>query len=396
MTLHLKYLGGCEPHSCIKERLETLELRDSLRIYYEAFVELCDSDGDRIRNPGCDKLDDTATFLPKSALFEEVKENRAKLLCVFGGQGNTEDLLEELVDLEYTYQPLCRPFLKNVCRNLVNLSHDPAAMEYLSKGFDILHWIDDPNSRPPKQYLFSAAVSLPLVGLIQILNYHITCQILGKAPGQLRKDLTATTGHSQGIVSAAVISMSTTEEELMENTNNALQILFWIGLRSMQECPEVTLDPKIQADSIANGEGVPTPMLAVTNLTLQDLQTQVDISNKFLAQNEKIEISLHNGPRAFVCSGPPKSLYGLNLLLRKLKAGSSLDQSKIPFSERKLKFSTKFLPISSPFHCSYLSKAVDKIMNDFERNNLKLSPSSFSIPVIATDSGRLFGFVFHF
>lgn len=376
LTLHVKFLECREPHACLKELLESMELRDASRIYYEAMAVLKQSDD----------LKDVQTLVVKSALFDEVTAGRAKLLCVFGGQGNTENLLEELLDLDHIYQPLCRPFLKAVCMDLLQAADDPDAKEYLTKGFDILRWIDEPESRPPREYLFSAAVSLPLVGLIQLANYYITSKILGLTPAQLRDVMGATTGHSQGIVSAAVISLSATEAELIANANKALQVLFWIGLRSMQAYPEVTLDPKIQADSLAHSEGMPTPMLAVANLTLDDLQVQVDVSNKFLSGNERIEISLHNGPRAFVCSGPPKSLYGLNLLLRKLKASPELDQTKIPFSERKLKFATKFLPISSPFHCSYLRGAVDQIVADIKRNKLDFN-GVFAVPVISTDSG---------
>ncbi len=197
-------------------------------------------------------------------------------------------------------------------------------------------------------------------------------------------------GHSQGIVAAAVVALSSTEAELVQNTTKALQALFWMGVRAQQAYPETTLSPTILADSLAHAEGRPTPMLAVFNMTLKDLQTQVDVSNRFLAANAKIEISLHNGPRAYVCSGPPKSLYGLNLLLRKIKAPETLNQTKIPFSKRKLKFSTKFLPITSPFHCSYLEPAVDLIAQDISRLGLNFdSKRSFGIPVISTHDGSL-------
>lgn len=376
LTLHNKYLEDLDPHSCIKNKLESMDIQDALRVYYEALVVLK-------RDPGFG----TVFTRAKSALLQEVAAGRAKLLAVFGGQGNTENLLQELVDLDYIYQPLCRPFLKTVAHSLLAAADNPIAKEYMSKGFDVVRWIDDPESRPPKEYLFSAAVSLPLVGLIQLLNYYITFQVLELSPEQMGRSFVGTTGHSQGIISAAVIALSSTEDEFTANTTKALQLLFWIGLRSQQAYPETTLNPKILADSVANGEGVPTPMLSVTNLTLSDLQTQVDVSNRFLSENDKIEIALLNGPRAYVFSGPPKSLYGLNMLLRKLKASSTMDQTKIPFSERKLKFTTRFLPISSPFHCSYLRPAVDAILDDVASRDLGLHGRIFHIPVLSTDSG---------
>ncbi len=314
-------------------------------------------------------------------------------MAVFGGQGNTENLLDELLDLDYIYQPLMRPFLRAVTTCLLEAAQDEDSKDFMTKGFDVVSWIDNAEARPPREYLFAAAVSLPLVGLIQLVNYYLTCRILHLTPGQLAQRWVATTGHSQGIVAAAVVSLSRSEDDLIENSIRALQTLFWIGLRSQQAFPEATLSPTLLADSIAHGEGQPTPMLAIANVPLADLQAHVDISNRFLSPKEQIEIALHNGPRAFVCSGPPKSLYGLNLLLRKVKASTSLDQAKIPFSERRLKFVTKFLPISSPFHCSYLSGAVDAICNDIRRFSLDLAQgstggASFTVPVVATDDGR--------
>lgn len=379
LVLHTKYFGGNDPHSCLK-KLGVLPSAEALRIYYDTYVKLVQ----------CNGIEPEEVSKPNIALFQEVKLGKAKLLAVFGGQGLTEALLEELVELDHVYFSFTRPFLKSVAPSILRAADTPEAREYMSKGFDVVQWIDKPETRPPKEYLFDAAVSLPLVGLVQLLNYYVTFKVLRITPAELRSLFVGACGHSQGIVAAVVISKSRTEQEFVENTVNALQTLFWIGLRSQQVYPETTLSPKILSDSLAHGEGIPTPMLAVANMPLTELQAQVDISNKFLGDGHKIVVSLLNGPRAIVCSGPPKSLYGLNLLLRKLKAPSSLDQTKIPFSERKLRFSTKFLPISSPFHCSYLESAVELILEDVEKNKIGfLKELDLGIPVIRTDTGKL-------
>lgn len=380
ITLHVKYLGRMDPHTCLRQKLEIIELEDALRVYYEALDAL-----DRGGTLGND-------YRPaESALLStEVRDGRAKPLAIFGGQGNTENLMEELVDLDRIYRPLCREFFLRVTSGLQAAAQDPISKDYMALGFDIISWVDNAESRPPRDYLFSAAVCLPLVGLIQLMNYHIMCRILSMSPGALRSRFIGATGHSQGIVAAAVMSLSETEADLVENTKKAIETLFWIGLRAQQAYPVTTLSPTILADSLAHGEGRPTPMLALFGITLASLQTQVDVSNKFLAADQQIEIALHNGPRAFVCSGPPKSLYGLNLLLRKIKADNSLDQTRIPFSDRKIKFNAKFLPISSPFHSSYLEPAVAFIHQDIARLGLNFEVATkFPIPIISTDDSRL-------
>lgn len=165
-------------------------------------------------------------------------------------------------------------------------------------------------------------------------------------------------------------------------------MLFWIGTRAQQEFPSFTLNPAVIEDSISNGEGNPTPMLAVTGLREAQLIKYIKQTNTHLAPKRQIELTLFNGPRSFVCTGPPQSLYGLNLGLRKLKAPSGLDQSRIPYSQRKIKFSSRFLPITARFHSSYLKPTVDTILNDAKNNNLLFNASDLKIPVFATDSGR--------
>ena len=60
-------------------------------------------------------------------------------------------------------------------------------------------------------------------------------------------------------------------------------------------------------------------------------------------------MSLHNGLRTFVVNGPARSLYGLVTSLRKVRAPTALDQSKIPFSQRKPVFSVRFLVVGVPY-----------------------------------------------
>jgi malonyl CoA-acyl carrier protein transacylase len=172
------------------------------------------------------------------------------------------------------------------------------------------------------------------------------------------------------------------------NTEKALGFLFWMGTRAQQAFPPTTLNPTILEDSLNNNEGTPTPMLAVTGLRESQVLKHLEATNAHLGPDRQIEITLLNGPRSFVCTGPPQSLYGLNLSLRKLKAPTGLDQSRIPFSQRKIKFSSRFLPITAPFHSSYLQTAVDTLLRDVERYQLHHDAKDLKIPVYATDSGK--------
>lgn len=169
-------------------------------------------------------------------------------------------------------------------------------------------------------------------------------------------------------------------------------LLFWIGTRAQQVFPPTTLNPTVVEDSISNNEGNPTPMLAVTGLRESQVVKYLQETNSHLAPDRQIEVTLHNGPRSFVCTGPPQSLYGLNLSLRKLKAPTGLDQSRVPFSQRKIKFSSRFLPITAPFHSIYLKSAVPILLADADKYKLRFQAKDLKIPVYATDSGKLFFF----
>ncbi|KAI8973281.1 fatty acid synthase [Mycotypha africana] len=324
----------------------------------------------------------------KSALFEAAARGDAKLFAIFGGQGNIEEYFDELADIWETYHGLVKPFVNRMATVLADYARSPDAKVVHSKGLDVLRWLNDVESRPDVQYLISAPVSLPLIGLAQILQYYVMVRVLNREFSEVRDLFEGTTGHSQGIISSVVISASSTEEEFITNTEKALGLLFWIGTRAQQVFPTTTLNPAILEDSISNNEGNPTPMLAITGLRESQVIKHLKATNAHLAPERQIEITLHNGPRSFVCTGPPQSLYGLNLSLRKLKAPTGLDQSRVPFSQRKIKFSSRFLPITAPFHSVYLKSAVPIILENAEKSGLRFDAKDLKVPVYATDSGK--------
>ncbi|KAJ2757930.1 fatty acid synthase alpha subunit Lsd1, partial [Coemansia nantahalensis] len=133
--------------------------------------------------------------------------------------------------------------------------------------------------------------------------------------------------------------------------------------------------------------GTPGPMLSVSRLRQRDVEKHIDATNCHLPEDRQIALSLINGPRSFVATGHAQSLYGLNLSLRKLKAPAGLDQNRVPFSQRKLQFSTRFLPITAPFHSEYLAAAPEHAMRDIEANGWALDAADLRIEVRSGDNG---------
>ena len=320
-----------------------------------------------------------------SALFRAAEDEEASLYAIFGGQGNIEEYFDELREVYTTYPSFVEKLVEDSAGLLQSLARDPRAEKLYSKGLDIMRWLHHRDSQPDTDYLVSAPVSLPLIGLVQLCHYAVTCKACGLTPGDVRQKFVGTTGHSQGIVTAAAIAAADTWESFEKAATKAITTLFWIGSRSQQAYPRTSLAPSVLQDSTEHGEGNPSPMLSVRDLSRRALQSHIDATNHHLPEDRHIAISLVNSARNFVVTGPPLSLYGLNLRLRKDKAPTGLDQTRIPFTERKVRFVNRFLPITSPFHSVYLKDAYDHIVEDLK--DVEISVKDLGIPVYDTATG---------
>jgi len=327
---------------------------------------------------------------PEPALLSAAAKGKASVFALFGGQGTNEVYFDELQALYDIYKPFIAPYLFSTIQVLQSLAEDEEDTTYYTYGFDIIRWLDDPSLRPSVQYLASVPISFPLIGLTQLVQYLVVCKVAGLTPGELRARISGATGHSQGLVSAVVLAASATFESFIENSCKALKWLFYSGLRGQQAFPVVSVEPNLVQDSVNGGEGVPSPMLSITGLNLHEVESHITKTNAHLPSNSHLHVSLHNGPRAFVITGPARALHGLVNSLRKVRAPSGLDQSKIPFSQRKPVFSVRFLVVGVPYHSAYLSGTTDQLLEDLEEDLWQ--PQDLKISVFNTEDGHYFLF----
>lgn len=325
----------------------------------------------------------------KATLFNSKKNKDTKLVAIFGGQGNTDDFFEELRELYDLYGNLISDIIESVADLLNDLvKTTPGADKVYTQGFDLIDWLQKPEKTPDQDYLLSIPVSCPLIGVIQLVHYALTARLLGFTPGELRDSFKGATGHSQGLVTAIAISEADSWASFSETMNKSISLLFLIGVYCYLTYPKTSLPPYIVEDSIENGEGVPSPMLTISNLTKDQIQSFIDETNSHLPTEKHVVISLVNGARNLVVSGPPQSLYGLNLALRMAKAPAGLNQARVPASDRKLKFTNRFLPISSPFHSHLLVPARAAIVEALTKRNIHFKQSNIKIPVFDTFDGK--------
>lgn len=272
----------------------------------------------------------------------------------------------ELQALYDTYRPLVEPTLAAASHQLTSLAEEAALQgfsSYYLHGLDVLAWLSGRRTKPASSYLGSIPLSLPLIGLTQLIQYLVACRVSGVTPGQFRERIRGATGHSQGIISAVVLATSESYENFQSNLVKALALLFHIGKRGQEAFPELTIEPALIKDAIEGGEGEPTPMLSVTGLAESALEKFIKANNAHLAEGHKVAISLFNGPRNFIVTGPPRSLFGLVGSLRTKRAETGADQTRVPFSKRKPVFTMRFLPVGVPYHSNYLAGATDKVYN---------------------------------
>lgn len=355
-------------------------------------------------------ISDTTPDLPSPPVGRLWKhdEPQKKLVGVFGGQGVNETYWQELVNLHALYSPILQPFLESADQHLQSLSssdHAQASSLYKHHGIKILKWLNKPSSRPPTPYLASCAISLPLIGLVQIAHYITLGGAQGLSPNQLSSQLLGgVTGHSQGVVVAALIagqlpSNKDTWSEFHQSALHAITALFHIGFQGSVAFPQTSLPPKLTGITAEN-EGVPTPMLAVTGLSLDHLQKCIDTVASHLAEdkpaNEPVaQVSLFNGSKAFVVTGHPRALVGLVSALRKSKAEPGLDQSKVPFSKRLPVFSMRFLPIGVPYHSHHLKGCTSRMMRPVAEGGIgqdeqawwEAHKATLGCPVFNTETG---------
>ncbi|KAI5795298.1 acyl transferase domain-containing protein [Peziza echinospora] len=267
-----------------------------------------------------------------SALFRAASDGNAAIYAIFGGQGTIEEYFQELREVYTVYNGIVEEFISVCASTLSKTFPGSKGWKVYSKGLDVMRWLQDEDATPDLTYLVSAPVSLPIIGLVQLAHYYVTC-------------------HSQGIITAAALATATTWESFVKVSQDAL-----------------------------------TPYAWCQDLSIAQVQRHVDATNTHLPEDRHIHISLINGAATVVVTGPPQSLYGLNLSLRKVKAPRDSTKT-VSHSQSAKSDSPPFLPISAPFHSPYLSAAAS-IIDDDLKNITSFSRKQLGIPLYETFEGK--------
>ncbi|KAF9890443.1 hypothetical protein FE257_005848 [Aspergillus nanangensis] len=316
-----------------------------------------------------------------SRFLSNAHNGSVKPFALFNGQG-VETYFDELTDTYEIYQHHVGSVVRLMSDTMMRLAADDRVRDVVPHGLDVETWLRKPESRPGRDYLTTAAVSLPLIGYAQLVQYAVACINLDISPGDLRHCLVGATGHSQGVVIAAFIATADSWDTFCHVACHAIEVLFWIGVRCQQS---LSLPVSLTTGQDASPASY---MLSVKGLARQALNVHVEEINFHLPASRKIHVALVNGPQQFVIAGTPDSLRALDKKLqhRKKSAAQSPSPSKVPFSQRQTSIVTRFLSIAAPFHSPYLEEAARQGKKDL--SSFVLRGEDLAIPVFHTATSR--------
>ncbi|KAI8318483.1 hypothetical protein GQ54DRAFT_237194, partial [Martensiomyces pterosporus] len=194
-----------------------------------------------------------------------------------------------------------------------------------------------PESQPDSEYLLTVPVSIPAVGLIQLMQVMVAFKTLGLSPGELAKPFKVATGHSQGIAIATALSQVTDEESFYTISEKVLGLLMLTGVVPQMEYPPVHFSREF-IEGVASSADQLYPMVSVQGVSRQVLESFIAKFNSFQKNKHlSVFLSLVNAYDQFIVSGELKSVVQFVKLVRSKSAPLDEDQSHIPFSQRKPK-----------------------------------------------------------
>ncbi|KAL3435967.1 acyl transferase domain-containing protein [Aspergillus tetrazonus] len=369
-AFNLEFLGnGSEIHSVIADLTPIPKQRQRwLGIYYR-FVEASDDKGAEI---------------PLSSIFQHARTNEFQLMAVFGGQGEcSRTCLNEFAELYSSYEPMLRRLVGVIGPCLYNLStRDEYSSYYRNQPLDLKAWITDENNVPDLGFVASAPVSVPVIGALSLARYCVTCHITGCNPGLMRSMLRTATGHSQGLLAAIVVAVSDSWDSFYQATEEVIELLFRLGWECHHAAP-CSMVPAANYVDVGGANG-PSYMLSLRGLKRQETEATLDHVNASLPEDKRLYLALVNAYDQFVIAGPVASLLRLESYLVGITS-KDIDQSRIPFRDRKPFIQHSFLPVSTPFHTPYLTRAAARVKNQFAARPIRTR--RLAIPVYHTHTG---------
>ncbi|WP_061232212.1 ACP S-malonyltransferase [Leptospira noguchii] len=303
--------------------------------------------------------------------LNQVKASGGKLFLQFGGQGSP--FLKEISKL-YDSEPSLKEFFdvsfKAIAEEVPKLDK-----KIIYSGYDFESWVKNPDSAPEENYLCSAPVSIVGIFLAQMGNY-VTFTNKGFPVSELISNSIGATGHSQGVISSALIALGKEGSDFYSAFSKFLKFVLYIGYRAQELVGTYNPSETLLKANEEVGDKQPAPMVAVIGYSQKELEDRVKQTNNSLglSGSKAIYVSLYNTPDSNIVSGSPESL----LEFRK--------QFKSEMDEKKVKF--VYLRTTAPFHSPHMEDTNKTIPSDMEKIGFNFKGSDLKIPVYSIFDGR--------
>jgi malonyl CoA-acyl carrier protein transacylase len=306
--------------------------------------------------------------------LQESKQNGKKFFLQFGGQGSP--YLKEVSKL-YKEEPSLKEFFETAFTTLNKIEQELTKSDsLLSEGLDLKSWIENPDSAPSEDYQIRGSVSVSMIFVTQVANYHLLT-LKGYPTEELLSNTAGLTGHSQGIVGAALVGMGKSGNDFYKTFSDYLRFIFFLGYRAQEMYPSFTVEEEILKGNSEIGDKSPAPMVACIGYNKEELETRIKQTNEELnlQGQDRLNISLYNTPDSMIISAKPSSL----LLFRK--------KFKAEMDERKAKF--VYLKATAPFHSPFMDGSWEKFQTDLSsRVNFPYTSSDLKVPLYSIFDGR--------
>ncbi|KAL4898957.1 putative sterigmatocystin biosynthesis fatty acid synthase subunit beta [Aspergillus multicolor] len=329
------------------------------------------------------------------AFHRAIDSGQLQPYACFGGQGSSNLTgLDDLIHISRAYvhlAPIQTLITSSAQRleSLAALSH--RSLFFAARGFRLQTWLEDGVApAPAPEELALSPYSFPINTLLSLVHYAITAHSLHIEPDQLRDRLHGSLGHSQGVFAAAAIATSHGGEGWQgfhKAADLAIQLSFWVGLESHFAASGSTLSADEVTDCMDCDEGAPSPLLNIVGLGVENVKHLTQTLNHEAEDGNRTYLALINGRKKCVVAGAPHSLRRVSMTLRSMRAPPSLDQSRIPFSQRRPVIDVEFLPVSAPYHSPILASVEACVMEAIKGSDLRLVGENLAIPVYCQVDG---------
>jgi malonyl CoA-acyl carrier protein transacylase len=304
-------------------------------------------------------------------ILSSLSSSGNKAFLQFGGQGSP--WIKELSKLstEADLAPLFNLTYQLIEENMKRVGTLP---QY-DQGFDLRAWLSNPDSAPDEDYLCRACISVPAIFITQVSNYLLLTK-KGYAVSELMKNSAGITGHSQGVVAAALVGLGKDGDEFLKAYSQFFTFIFYMGARGQETYPNYKVSEDLNQKSIALGDKGLSPMVAVIGYSKEELEERVNSINteKGYKEHEKLYVSLYNTPDSMIVSSIPSSL-----LEFRTKYKAEMDEKKFKFV---------YLKTTAPFHCPFMNPSWDLFQKDLDVVKIDYKGSDFKIPVFGIFDGK--------